>query len=85
MNDLSEFEEYARKIPLLHDNLQLAAGMAQEIAEEFIHSNAGLCVTIDEFFLSLNNQQTFFFFVGDDVSYLNRKSYSPLWRVYANN
>ena len=56
MNDLSEFEEYARKIPLLHDNLQLAAGMAQEIAEKFIHSNAGLRVTLDQFFVSLDNQ-----------------------------
>ena len=56
MNDLSEFEEYARKIPLLHDNLQLAAGMAQEIAEKFIHSNAGLRVTFDQFFVSLDNQ-----------------------------
>jgi signal transduction histidine kinase len=68
MNDLSTVPEYVRKIQLLQDNLQLAAGIVQEIAEPVTHSNAGLRVTYDEFFTFLVSQQTFFqLVVGDDV------------------
>ena len=68
MNDLSTVPEYVRKIQLLQDNLQLAAGIVQEIAEPVTHSNAGLLVTYDEFFTFLVSQQTFFqLVVGDDV------------------
>ena len=67
MNYLSEFQEYNRKIPLLHEKLQFAISMVQAIAKLGLRSGAGLRITPIFFYAFLRISRRFFYLFSENM------------------